>query len=132
MARPENPKVLRDALEMLRVSGGQPAIRKDLVGALERLASRCGTAEPGHKVFTHPASPVHGLSFDCSHGANPEVKRNYPKSVLKLLRQYEADLITYLRAEMTIDPRAYMYCPSSTFDGVSACSSAREGLAERR
>jgi hypothetical protein len=93
MARSENPKVLLDALEMLE-SAAASLRCKDLVGALGRLGFEVREGKsPGHKVFTHPCIPEFtASSFNCGHGANPEVKRNYPRSVLKLLRQYEADL----------------------------------------
>ena len=51
----------------------------------------------GHKVFVH-----HGVSsftsgaYTCGHGRNPEIKPVYIKKVVKLLRQYESELIQYL------------------------------------
>ena len=51
----------------------------------------------GHKIFVH-----HGVSsftsgaYTCGHGRNPEIKPVYIKKVVKLLRQYESELIQYL------------------------------------
>ena len=51
----------------------------------------------GHKVFVH-----HGVSsftsggYTCGHGRNPEIKPVYIKKVVKLLKQYETELIQYM------------------------------------
>ncbi len=51
----------------------------------------------GHKVFVH-----HGIAsftsggYTCGHGHNPEIKPGYIKQVIKLLSQYETELIQYL------------------------------------
>lgn len=82
-------------------SAGASLRCKDLVAALKGLGFdvRDGTKQ-GHKVFTHPHIPDFTSSgFTCGHGTNPEVKPNYPKSVLKLLHRYETELITYLREQ---------------------------------
>lgn len=51
----------------------------------------------GHKVFVH-----HGVTsftsggYTCGHGRNPEIKPAYIKKVVKLLKQYETELIQYI------------------------------------
>ncbi len=51
----------------------------------------------GHKVFVH-----HGIAsftsggYTCGHGHNPEIKPVYIKQVIKLLSQYETELIQCL------------------------------------
>jgi len=48
----------------------------------------------GHKIFVH-----HGVTsftsggYTCGHGRNPEIKPVYIKKVVKLLKQYETELI---------------------------------------
>ena len=47
----------------------------------------------GHKVVTHPGlEDFYSASYTCGHGGDPEVKRNYVKSMLSLIRQYREDL----------------------------------------
>ncbi len=49
------------------------------------------------KVFVH-----HGVTsftsggYTCGHGRNPEIKPVYVKKIVRLLRQYETELIQYL------------------------------------
>ena len=51
----------------------------------------------GHKVFTHQhiQSFMSG-SLNCDHGKNPEIKRPYIQKIIKILVQYEQELIDYL------------------------------------
>ncbi len=51
----------------------------------------------GHKVFVHHriASFTSG-GYTCGHRHNPEIKPVYIKQVIKLLNQYETELIQYL------------------------------------
>ncbi len=51
----------------------------------------------GHQVFVHCgiASFTSG-GYTCGHGRNPEIKLVYIKQVIKLLNQYETELIQYL------------------------------------
>lgn len=52
----------------------------------------------GHKVFVH-----HGIAtftsgaYTCGHGRNPEIISVYVDRVISLLKQYEIQLIQYLR-----------------------------------
>jgi len=47
----------------------------------------------GHKVVTHPGlEEFFSASYTCGHGRNPEVKRNYVRSMLALVKQYRDDL----------------------------------------
>lgn len=53
--------------------------------------------KPGHKVFVH-----HGISsftsgaYTCGHGRNPEILTVYINKVVRLLKQYEAEINAYL------------------------------------
>jgi len=52
----------------------------------------------GHKVVTHPGVARFTTdAFTCGHGRSPEIKRVYVMKMIRLLRDYEADLIAYLR-----------------------------------
>lgn len=65
---------------------------------LESLGFDVKDGERGsHKVFFH--DHLEGFisgSYDCGHGRNPEVKSAYISNVLRILRQYEAELSRYL------------------------------------
>lgn len=97
MGKQAKPQPLHDAFDLLESAGSSLRCR-DLVRALQGLGFdvRDGKKQ-GHKVFTHPGIDTFTSgSFTCGHGRNDEVKPNYPRSVLKLLRQYEAELVYYL------------------------------------
>jgi hypothetical protein len=50
-------------------------------------------AKEGHKVVTHPGlENFYSASYSCGHGKDPEVKRNYVRSMLTLLKRYREDL----------------------------------------
>jgi hypothetical protein len=52
----------------------------------------------GHKVVTHPGiARFSTAAFTCGHGKNPEIKPVYVKKVIGLLRDYESDLVAFLR-----------------------------------
>ena len=58
----------------------------------------------GHKLFFHAEiTSFHSGSFNCGHGKNPEVKPVYVRKIVRLLRQYEKELITYLDQETNHD-----------------------------
>lgn len=47
----------------------------------------------GHKVVTHPdLEEFFSASYTCGHGKDPEVKRNYVRSILNLIRQHKDEL----------------------------------------
>lgn len=51
----------------------------------------------GHKIFVHDGIPdFTSGAYNCDHGKNPEIKRPYINKVLKILKQYEAELNRYL------------------------------------
>lgn len=57
-------------------------------------------ARGNHKIFTH--NGIEGFysgSFDCGHGADPEVKKNYVRDILRVLRVHETELREYLNGE---------------------------------
>jgi predicted RNA binding protein YcfA (HicA-like mRNA interferase family) len=87
------------ACQLLQKGG---AIRcRDLIAKLESLGFRIKDAASGnHKTFNHPGLPdFHGASFNCGHGKNSELKPNYPRTVLKILEKYEAELIEWNRKQ---------------------------------
>lgn len=84
-------------LERLR-SGGATIRCQELAELLTSLGFEVRDGKKvGHKVFVH-----HGVAaftsggYTCGHGRNPEIKPVYIKTVAKLLKQYEAELIQYL------------------------------------
>ena len=51
----------------------------------------------GHKVFFHDGiSAFTSGSYNCGHGRNPEIKPAYIGKVLRILRQYEDEIIDFL------------------------------------
>lgn len=71
-------------------------------GRLADLLDRLGFEvrdgrKSGHKVFVHPGlSGFASGSYTCGHGRNPEIKPAYIRNVLRILRQYEAELTELL------------------------------------
>ncbi|HET8554713.1 MAG TPA: type II toxin-antitoxin system HicA family toxin [Rhodanobacteraceae bacterium] len=54
----------------------------------------------GHKIFVHDGIPgFTSGAYNCDHGRNPEIKRPYINKVLKILKQYEAELTRYLEEQ---------------------------------
>jgi len=73
----------------------------DLVQMLESLGFRVtNRANGNHRVYYHPElsriSTFTTANFDCGHGRNPEVKPQYVRNVLKVLRNYELELLGIL------------------------------------
>lgn len=51
----------------------------------------------GHKVVSHPGlEDFYSASYTCGHGRDPEVKRNYVRAMLGLIRRYRDDLQTFM------------------------------------
>jgi len=82
----------------LRAAGATVRCR-DLAEALESLGFEIRSGrKQGHKVFVHHGIPSFTTgAYTCGHGRNPEIKPVYVKKVVSLLRQYETELIAYLR-----------------------------------
>lgn len=52
---------------------------------------------PGHRTATHPGlEEFFGLNFDCGHGNNSQLLKNYVVDVLRVVRKYEEGLVSYL------------------------------------
>lgn len=52
----------------------------------------------GHKIVYHPDLPeFSGSSYSCGHGRNPQVKPNYIRSMLKMIRHHENALRKLLK-----------------------------------
>lgn len=51
----------------------------------------------GHKVFIHDGLPSFtSSSYDCNHGRNPQIKLPYIVKVLRVLREHETELKSFL------------------------------------
>jgi hypothetical protein len=69
-----------------------------LAEQLERLGFEVRDGKQGgHKIFVHDGIPgFFSGSYDCGHGKNPEIKPAYIRKVLRILRQYEEEIIDFL------------------------------------
>ena len=67
-------------------------------GELQRILESLGFevrdgSKQGHKVVTHPGlDEFFSASYTCGHGKDPQVKPNYVRSMLTLVKQYRDDL----------------------------------------
>lgn len=70
----------------------------DMAGMLERLGFEIRDGKKaGHKLFFHQGiESFKSASYTCGHGRNPEIKRPYVRQVIKILKQYEAELTEHL------------------------------------
>jgi hypothetical protein len=73
----------------------------DLVQMLESLGFHVTNRTNGnHRVYYHPelsrVSDFKTANFDCGHGRNPEVRPQYVRNVLRVLRIYEAEILGIL------------------------------------
>lgn len=51
----------------------------------------------GHRVFTHDGlADFHSSSFNAGHGKNPEIKPSYVRNILRVLKEHESALRSYL------------------------------------
>lgn len=56
----------------------------------------------GHKIVYHSGlTNFNGSAYTCGHGRNPEVKPNYVRSMLKIIRNHEDALRQLLKEEKT-------------------------------
>ena len=87
-----------EALETLSAAGGNLRCN-DLVRALRALGFDVRDGKnAGHKVVTHPGlARFSAAGFTCGHGKNPEIKPVYVRKMVGLLRDYESDLVAFLR-----------------------------------
>lgn len=88
-----------DTREQLRAAGANLRC-DDVVKLLSGLGFQIkgGRRKPGHKIVTHPGiKSFTTASFNCGHGKNPEIKPPYIKNMIKVLTDYEAELVDYLR-----------------------------------
>lgn len=52
----------------------------------------------GHKIFVHQGLPsFQSGSFNCGHGKNPEIKPAYIGKIIRVLNQYQEELVRYLK-----------------------------------
>lgn len=70
----------------------------ELTGLLISLGFEIRNGKLGsHKVFFHDGLPqFHSGSYNCEHGLNPQIKRPYIIKILRILREHESDLKTFL------------------------------------
>ena len=87
-----------EALAALLAVGGNLRCN-DLVRTLRSLGFDVRDGKKsGHKVVTHPGiARFSTAAFTCGHGKNPEIKPVYVKKMISSLRDYESDLIAFLR-----------------------------------
>lgn len=89
---------LKAALERLRA--GKGSIRcGEVIAILESLGfvvKRRGSAQ--HHAYNHQAlaPEFKGANFGCPHRSGEPVKNNYISNVMRVLRQYEDELLNYL------------------------------------
>lgn len=83
------------------LEGGGAVRCNELTAALKSLGFNVKDASSGgHKTYDHPGIPdFHGSSYNCGHGKNPEVKRNYPRAILKVLDEYKTELLEWGRTK---------------------------------
>ena len=74
---------------------------KDLQRILESLGFEVRDGKKaGHKIVHHPDLPDFlGSSYTCGHGANPQVKPNYVRNMLKVVRHHEDNLRALLSGD---------------------------------
>lgn len=90
-------KILVQAMQ--RLKSGRTSMRcAELGKLLESLGFYVRDGERGgHKMFFHDhLAGFVSSSYDCGHGRNLEIKPAYISNVLRILRQYDADLTRYL------------------------------------
>ena len=82
-----------DAIEALQQAGASMRCR-ELQKILEALGFEIRDAsKEGHKVITHSGlKNFYSASYTCGHGKDPEVKRNYVRSMLRLVQEHKDDL----------------------------------------
>lgn len=81
------------------LSAAKRSIRCDeLAEQLELLGFEVRDGKQGgHKIYVHDElSEFKSASYNCGHGRNPEIKAAYISNVLRVLRQYESDILEYL------------------------------------
>jgi len=93
-----SPRLIYDGVvETLQASKAN--IRCDtLAEQLARLGFEVRNGKRGgHKVFFHDGiAAFTSGSYNCGHGRNPENKPAYIGKVLRILRQYEVEIIDFL------------------------------------
>jgi hypothetical protein len=82
-----------------RLASAKASIRcSELTQLLTSLGFEVRNGKLGsHKVFFHDGLPdFHSGSFNGDHGRDPQIKRPYIIKVLRILRQHESDLKSFL------------------------------------
>ena len=82
-----------------RLAASKTNIRcNELANLLGRLRFRIRDGKKGgHKVFFHDGVPTFDSgSYNCGHGANPEIKPAYITKILRILKIHETEIIEYL------------------------------------
>ncbi len=87
-----------EALAALLAAGGNLRCN-DLARTLRGLGFDVRDGKKvGHKVVTHPGiARFSTAGYTCGHGKNPEIKPIYVKKMIGVLRDYESDLVSFLR-----------------------------------
>lgn len=84
---------VNEAIEALQQAGASMRC-SELQKILESLGFEVRDGKKqGHKVVTHPGlEGFFSSSYTCGHGKDPEVKRNYVRAMLSLVKKYEDEL----------------------------------------
>lgn len=54
--------------------------------------------KPGHKIIHHPGLPGFlGSSYTCGHGRDPQIKPNYARNMLRIVRHHDTALRDLLK-----------------------------------
>ena len=69
----------------------------EVVAGLESLEFVVKTAKsPGHKLYTHPRlRGFLGSSFNCGHGKNEQIKKDYIRKILRILRENRDEILEF-------------------------------------
>jgi len=89
-------KLFKDTLNLFE--SGKTLRCKDVIAALERLGFEVRDGKRGgHKIYVHDGlDEFHSSAFNCDHGKNPQIKPAYIKKIVKVLKQYEQELLELL------------------------------------
>ncbi|MGI0153613.1 MULTISPECIES: type II toxin-antitoxin system HicA family toxin [Pseudidiomarina] len=88
--------LLKETLSLFE--SGKALRCKEVIAALETLGFEVRDGKRGgHKVYVHDGlNDFHSSAFNCDHGKNPQIKPAYIKKIVKVLKQYEQELLELL------------------------------------
>lgn len=88
--------MLDEALDQL--ASGKGSLRcREIVAILEDLGFVVRITRKGHYVYNHPGLPSFwGGNFACPHRAGDPIKNNYITTIIRSIRQNDAELRQWL------------------------------------